>query len=300
MIKQGLKNFFVNLKYVFTPMGCLFLGALIGVSIAVPVIQNAISEFVSGANKLMTDNAVQFESFFDAVISDVRALDWSDTGAALATLLSRDWLTDTLMANVEELTSAGAANVEKLGALATDAANAFFGAVAAIAVFSFLGLVLGYFFVKFLIRRDIARRNIPKFIFGILLDSLASALFVAAGGVFAVISKAAGFIALAVILLLSAIITLLKAYLLHGMKKMRMRELVNAKNLFKLLASDALIFLVCAAFITVVFFIFNIVVALFVGVCFVQIAIIVISLNAEAYTVSMVKDRVVPSEAPAA
>ena len=276
-------------------MGCLFLGALIGLSVAVPVAQNAISEFVGGVNGILKENAVHFESFVDSIVSDVRSLDWANPGNALGALLSRDWLTDTLLANIDELAAAGAADVNAIAALAADAVNAFFGAIAAVAVFSFLGLMFGYFFVKFLIRRDIARRSFPKFLLAILLDSLATALFLGAGGILTLINKATVFIALAVILVLSAVWSLVKAYLLHGMKKLRLRELVNAKTLFKLLVSDLLIFAICAALVTVLFFISNFVVALFVGITFVQIAIIAVSLNAEAYTVNAVKQCARPS-----
>ena len=32
MIKKGLKNFLVNLKYLFTPLGALSLGVVLGLS----------------------------------------------------------------------------------------------------------------------------------------------------------------------------------------------------------------------------------------------------------------------------
>ena len=43
MIKNGIKNFFVNLKHFFTPLGVFALFVIIGLSVAIPACISAVS-----------------------------------------------------------------------------------------------------------------------------------------------------------------------------------------------------------------------------------------------------------------
>ena len=53
MLKNALKNFFVNLKYVFTPLGVMFLGALSGLAVLISSVTTAVSELSSGVTALL-------------------------------------------------------------------------------------------------------------------------------------------------------------------------------------------------------------------------------------------------------
>ena len=158
------------------------------------------------------------------------------------------------------------------------------GAFAAVAAFAFVGLTVGYFFVKYLMRREVARRNLPKFLLGVLLDALVAALLIALTVFVTALWSPSFFISIAVIFVLSTVVSLIKAYILFGRKNMRFKELVNFKNIIALIFSDLIVFALCAALITVMFFAVNTFVAVFVGAALIQIALIVISLNAESYT----------------
>lgn len=284
MIKQGLKNFISALKYVFTPLGCLFLGAVLGVSVAVPVISSAVTTLADGVNKLLENAAVDINALIDSLADSVYALDWNEPANAVSTLLNREWLTDTFTSNINAFSAETAAHAEETGVLVAGAVDSVVGAFGAVAAFAFVGLTVGYFIVKYLMRREVARRNLPKFLLGVLLDALVAALLIALTVFVTALWSPSFFISIAVIFVLSTVVSLIKAYILFGRKNMRFKELVNFKNIIALIFSDLIVFALCAALITVMFFAVNTFVAVFVGAALIQIALIVISLNAESYT----------------
>ena len=143
MIKQGLKNFISALKYVFTPLGCLFLGAVLGASVAVPVISSAITTLADGVNKLLENAAVDINALIDSLADSVYALDWNEPANAVSTLLNREWLTDTFTSNINAFSAETAAHAEETGVLVAGAVDSVVGAFGAVAAFAFVGLTVG-------------------------------------------------------------------------------------------------------------------------------------------------------------
>ena len=52
MLKSGLKNYFINLKYYFTPIGTFAVGIIIGLSILLPGALAAVSQFAEEVTRL--------------------------------------------------------------------------------------------------------------------------------------------------------------------------------------------------------------------------------------------------------
>ena len=48
MIKQGLKNYFKSLRHFFTPLGTMFLGIMLGLSVAAADTVTAASALTEG------------------------------------------------------------------------------------------------------------------------------------------------------------------------------------------------------------------------------------------------------------
>ena len=75
MILKSLKNYFVNLKYIFTPLGVLALGAIIGLSILVPGVISAVNELIDSVVELTNGVEINLSAFGNSVWSAGAALD---------------------------------------------------------------------------------------------------------------------------------------------------------------------------------------------------------------------------------
>ena len=87
-------------------------------------------------------------------------------------------------------------------------------------------------------------------------------------------------------LLLFGFISLLEAYIVHGLGKVEFRRVVNFKNILRLIATNLLIFAAAAAMVALLTALTNTFVGIFVGVSLLEIAFIVVGMNAEAYVKS--------------
>ena len=83
----------------------------------------------------------------------------------------------------------------------------------------------------------------------------------------------------------------MQAYLVHGRKIVNIKEIVNIKNVLKLLLTNLLILLISASIIGILILITNLYVGIFVGLALTQIAFVVIGLNAESYVIELVKSK---------
>ena len=75
MLKQGIKNYFTSLKFVFTPLGTMFIGMMIGFSILIPGIISAISTLAGGVNELAQSVNLDFKLLGQYLWERVRTLD---------------------------------------------------------------------------------------------------------------------------------------------------------------------------------------------------------------------------------
>ena len=83
-------------------------------------------------------------------------------------------------------------------------------------------------------------------------------------------------------------IALFEEYIIHGRKKVNRADIVNVKNIVKLFVVDILILAITALLVMLLILITNLYVGIFVGIALVQIAFVVIGINAESYVVELV------------
>lgn len=294
MIKQGIINFFKNLKYFFTPLGAIALGLIFGLSVLIPGTLNSLSVFAGDVQTIMSDTSVDINVLKDSAVAAVKALDWTDPVNALKTMLSNGWIMQMLekyigsfVENTEGYTQQFANSVNTLS-------NEMTTYIAIVLSFAVLGFIGGYFLTKCLIRKDIAKRSIWKFLINALVDAIITATIVALFLWFLSIWKPSIIFSTILSVLLYGFIALLEAYVVHAYKKVPFGKIVNVKNIFKLYLTDAIIFVVAAACIFVLTILTNALVGIFVGIVLMEIAFIVISLNAEAY-VKMLTEQAQPT-----
>lgn len=286
MIGQGIKNFFKSLKYFFTPLGTTALGFVIGISILIPGVAAAVDTLVASVKNILSDTSIDFNSLKDCLTSAVQALDWNEPIAAVQTMISAEWLTSTLTDCVASLIESSEAFTSQIGTAVVDFSGTVVSLAVIVVVFTVLGIVGGFWLTKWLIRRDIARRSVWKYLLASFIDSLLAATLVALCAWLVSLWKPSIFISTIISFLLFGFIALLEAYLVHGYGKISFGKIVNADNIAQLLATDILILLCTGAICAVAVAITNALVGAFIGIALAEIAFVVMGLNAEAYVKS--------------
>jgi len=284
MLKQGIKNYFKNLKHFFTPLGAMFLGLVFGLSVLIPVLSTAFRELAEGVNALSHEFNVDFNQLFQSLFDSVSALDWSDPWAALQTMTSDGWLEDVIYKSLEALLGVDYQTfIDEIALLiGTFSAQVLVG-FTILAVFFVLGIIGGYYLTAYLVRRSIARRAWWKFFLAYLIDLVVNFALVALGVWLTLLWKYSAIIFLLVAFVLSGLVALLVAYLIQGYKKVSLQEVVNLKNAVQFMLSTLIVWLITFALCVVVKVITNDLVAIVVAIALFEIAIPVNKLNAEAY-----------------
>lgn len=150
-----------------------------------------------------------------------------------------------------------------------------------------LGLIGGYLLTRWLVRRNIARRSLWKYLLNAFIDSLLTATLVALCVWLIQVWKPNALISSLISILLFGFISLFEAYVIHAWKKVDIRKVVNAKNIFKLFATDLIIFVLAWVCVLLAIALTNLIAGIVIGIVLMEIAFIVIGLNAEAYVKSV-------------
>ena len=104
MIKQGLKNYFKSLRHFFTPLGTMFLGIMLGLSVAAADTVAAASALTEGIKSLADNINLDFKNLLDGIWLQITALDWENNPAsAIQTLFSAEWLNGVLSSTLQAL-----------------------------------------------------------------------------------------------------------------------------------------------------------------------------------------------------
>ena len=136
---------------------------------------------------------------------------------------------------------------------------------------------------KFLIRRDIARRNIWKFLLVTFADSILTAGIALFSLWLTLLWMPSIIFASMLGIVIYGFVSLFEAYLVQGYKKVLLNKIINMKNIFELFAANMIICLISLAFSGLIVLITNAFVGAFIALPLLIIGIIIISLNAEVY-----------------
>lgn len=289
MLKKGIKNFFDCLKYFFTPLGTMFLGIMLGVSIFIPSAASAVNTLADNVTKLSQSVSLDIDLLWGNMWEAVMSLNWNDPINALQTLVSSDWINNVL---TQTLTSILGTDFEtfktQIAQIIEMFCNSLVGCASAFFACWLLGFFAGLSLTRFLIRRNIAKRSIWKFILAYFLNSLLTTVYVFATLiVFSMWSYSIIFTVI-LALLLGGCIAMIQAYLLYAYKKLPFNQIVNVKNAGLLLLTNFIIFAVSICFTLIVLAI-NALMGLFVGLSLFAIATTVINLNAESYVLEQAR-----------
>ena len=284
MIAQGLKNYIKNLKFVFNPLGTIALGFVFGLSILIPVIMSSANTLVESVKSIFSNANIDLTALKESVVSAFQALNWSEPLEAIKLMLSRDWLMQTLQMCLSTFVESMDVYTVPLTAAIDTFCISVFAAFVGLIMFVILGVIGGYFLVKCFVRRNTVKRTFKKYILANIVDTLLSFLIIFVCAWLYTLWKYSIFISVFFAFIIFGAIALFEAYIIHGRKKVNRADIVNVKNIVKL-------FVVRwppALLVMLLILITNLYVGIFVGIALVQIAFVVIGINAESYVVELV------------
>lgn len=283
MIKQSIVNFFKNLKYFFTPLGTLFLGLIFGVFFLYSGFKVQVKQATTEIQMITQETNISINDLKDCVVESFADVPWEDPIEAIKLITSSEWLNGTLKENISN-------TIDNYQLYASDIENAVVNAVSGyikyIVIFvicAIFGFISGFFLTKFLIRRNIAKRNFWKFVLVTMLDSVLTIGVATLSMWLTLLWKPSIIFTSLVGIIIYGFISLFEAYIIHGYKKIPLKQVVNIKNSFLLFISNILIYIISFTISSFVIAITNAFVGIFIALPFVIVGIIVISLNAEVY-----------------
>ena len=154
----GLKNYCRAYKYFFTIMGVFSLGVVLGLSVLVPGITEAIKELTENVSDVVSDVNFNYPALMQSLTKAVTGLIWTQPEQALSTMFDSDWLNTVLNDGIHSLLP----EAESYGALITAAVTAsiekIISSVVAFVVLSVAGFAGGFMLAKFLIKRSMAKK----------------------------------------------------------------------------------------------------------------------------------------------
>lgn len=287
MVLSGIKNFFINLKHFFTPIGALALGVVIGLGMLVPGVFAAVSGFIESVKEVTGNVTLDFESLADSLLAAIGGLDWNDPSAAIDTITNSDWLQKTLSDCVHALIPGADAYAAQITEAAASAAAQIIVWLLMLALWTAIGLAAGFMLTRFLVRRTIARRswwkNLISGIVDLVLISAITAFILWIQGLWAPGAAIAGVFGA----ILYGAEAMFKGYIIFGRKKLKFKEVVNAKNAGLILLTDLIVLLIVFAFIIAAYVLAGTIAGTFITISLAEIGTLVIACNAEAYVKTM-------------
>ena len=289
MVANACRNFCKCLIYVFVPLGCIFLGVLIGLQ----VFADAFSEqadYAADALAVLVQNAdVSLNNLAGFFVSSVRELNWGDPVGAVGVLLEGDWIAAKLTEFLQLTAEEAAALQGDVNTIAANVAEGLSSAVAVFAVCVVLGVLFGYFVTNYFVRRSTVKRGFWGFWVAAVADSLLSATLVAFIAWLLSVTKAGAIVSAAVGALLLGGIALFEAYLLHGRGRVALRTAVNLKNCVFLLLSQLAVYVLAAAIGALFLWLLGTLAAAAIVIALVILAILVVNVNAESFVSQLAK-----------
>lgn len=290
MLKNGIKNYFINFKNLFTPIGTLAIGVALGLSVLIPGILAAIQNLADEVSTATSNVGIDFNILWDNLVQAVGKLDWNEPVAAICTMFDRVWLTDTFSACLGSLIVDGESYMDLI---VTAVNNAVASVVSCVVVFVFwiiVGLIVGYFLTKVMVRRTMARRKMWKIFLASFVDSVLTAGLAVAIFALGAMWTPSVAISAVITLLLVGVFSLVEAYLVHGYKIVDAKSVVNIKNTLLLWLSDLIIFLITCV-LSVIAVAINAVAGILVVIALFEITFLVMSLNSESYVLDLVAKK---------
>ena len=292
MLKQGIKNYFINLKHFFTPLGTLLLGIIIGLSIAIPGIINSTKEIIEKINLISSEITLDFNQFQTSLFQILRSLNWNEPLETIQIVFSKEWLNETFMECLKALMGV---DYDTYAKQIADFINIGIEQIGNFMLIFFAWIIIGIFggfiLTKFLVQKTMIKRNLWRSLLNIFIDSLLTTTFILLGGwLFSIWQPSVWLVSLLSLLAFGAI-GLVEAYLLYGIKKIKFTDVVNFKNIGSLYLTHLVIYIIAVLLVLFVELIANAMIAIVLGISLIEISYLVSSMNFESYVKNVLIEK---------
>lgn len=282
MFRLCLKRFFTSLKYVFSVLGVLFLALLIGASVMISGFTKSVNTMVDEIKTTTQDADLSFDRIKDAIVYSFTGEEPEEKVKILENGKTKVWMEET----IEDAVSGVVENYAEYGAsVATSIGNCVMGILSAIGLFmlaQILGIMCGRGLTNYFCRYEIEHRNVFKIFVARLLHNITITLSVILV-IFCLINVP--YLGLALVILypvIYCILALISAYTTAGKDRPLFKKVLSVRNVGALLASSVVMLLITGVFAALIFWISNVIIALYVNAAILIVVSVVVGLNADA------------------
>lgn len=289
IFKESLANYIYSLKYFFVPLGVFFLGLLIGTSITFPLINKSLSVFSDGLNSIIQDANFDFPRFTSYIFNALK--DEILFNSSAQSIFNKSFLLNIFNNALKVSLENYETHLVLLSDLINECVQSLFLYTIDLLIWILCGIFGGYFLLKFLLRRKIAKRALYKFLIISIIDSLLTTTIVALIISLIRMWAPSGLISTTLILLVYGFLSLFEAYLVHGFKKIKIKEILKFNNVSWIVFSNIFILFITFLLTLISGLLFKELAGFIIGLTLYELSLIVVSLNSESFVKQKVEDQ---------
>ena len=289
MIKNGLKNFYKNLMYVFIPMGIVYLFFILAIFIFFTAF---VSDFTKTANNIIAlvgtsleQSSSSIDEMFSYMISQLR---WQ--GSLLGTIkhmIQSGWIKQTIVSFFETLNISSAGFEEQLTILINNFVSGIKAKLAVAITIGGIGLFLANFVTRYAVRRKTAKRGVKKFVIAHTLVPIFENIMMLGFLILLAFVKQYSLIAMFFMVIFNAVFSLISSWLIHRDGNLKLKSVLTEKNILKHMATLGIILLINIV-LAVVLTLINLYFAILVMIPVVIYSINIADVNTDSYVLSLI------------
>lgn len=283
IIKGCIKNMLKSLKYYFVPFGISVFFIIIALYVGIPIITGAIQTTFNNISTELGGMEFNWNDAWSAIITKVGKIDFGQgADGVINTVTDRDWLVTSLKDVAVALfgDQAAGSNINKLINGCVDNITT---TISYIVVMAVIGFVVSFFVIMVVARKSIQQISWPKTILFSLIDT---ALFIFFVWLFEKINVGPTWSRVLVNLIYVLgvlVISLIEAYFFYGYKKLKVKEVFQAKNTLLFLGGSFLALLIGVAITLIPYLCLSGYFGLILCIPLVEIVLLVLHINIESY-----------------
>lgn len=236
----SIKNYFRSYKYIFTPLGIISLFLIIGLSIAIPGIVNAVMKMVNTIAQTFEGYTIDWDKTGGYFTNFLMQQNWGDLNGTVAKFTDPAFLSESFTSIILQIFPDLPVDMTLVQATVSECVSQIFTYVLLVLAFVILGFIISFFLTRMFVKQEIVKRRIWQRIVFSLLDAAISLLVI--WGILSVLQLGPAGIPLVILILLAqAILSIIEGWLIHGLKTIKLKHVLNFKNVLALILSSLLI-----------------------------------------------------------
>ena len=283
IFKLSFTNYFKGLKQVFTPIGIILIFGIIAFSVLFTGALNAVQEMTKGIAATVEGYTFDWNEVSGEFYSHFLSLDWSQPENTILLFLNQDFLVSNFQEIIHNLYPNIDIDVQTIATLISQCALTIIGYIIGAIFILIGGIIVGYFVTRAFIRRDLTHRKWWQAILFSIIDAgiLILAIYLTIKAYESFGQNGIWFVLLILVIML--FLSLFEGWLLHGVKRVKLRKVLNIKNIILLLIANVIIIALGLGTVLLVSLANMIVLTTVLALAIVEVTQVVVTSNAESY-----------------